>query len=141
MVSLDSSVVPALVIFLSLVVALNYLLFQPLMRIQDERARRTSGSMEESREKLGRYAKLVESYEAAIRNGRMEGYRRQEQVRSEAMTKRVTALEKAKLSAEQMLQQSREQITGQIRDAKANLGRDAQELAARIASAVLKRSA
>jgi F-type H+-transporting ATPase subunit b len=141
MVSLDSSVIPALVIFLSLVVALNYLLFKPLMRIQDERARRTSGSMEESREKLDRHAKLVESYEAAIRNGRMEGYRRQEQVRSEAMTKRASALEKAKLSAEQMLQQSREQIAGQVRDAKANLGRDAQELAARITSAVLKRSA
>jgi F-type H+-transporting ATPase subunit b len=141
MVSLDSSVIPALVIFLSLVVALNYLLFQPLMRIQDERARRTSGSMEESREKLDRYAKLVESHEAAIRNGRMEGYRRQEQVRSEAMTKRAAALEKSKHSAEQMLQQSREQIAGQVRDAKAYLSRDAQELAERIATAVLKRSA
>ena len=141
MVSLDSSIIPALVIFLSLVVALNYLLFQPLMRIQGERARRTSGSMEESREKLDRYSRLVASYEAAIRNGHMEGYRHQEQIRSEAMTKRAAALEKAKRSAEELLQQSREQIAGQVRDAKGNLSRDAQELAARITTAVLKRSA
>ncbi len=141
MVSLDSSIIPAIVIFLILVVALNYLLFKPLMRIQAERARRTSGSMEESRGKLDRYSKLVESYQATIRNGRMEGYRRQEQIRSEATAKRAAALERAKLSAEQMLQQSREQVAEQVRDAKANLSREAQELAASIASAVLKRSA
>jgi F-type H+-transporting ATPase subunit b len=141
MVSLDSSIIPALVIFISLVVALNFLLFQPLMRIQAERARRTSGSMDESREKLDRYSKLMESYQAAIRNGRMEGYRRQEQIRSEAKEKRTGALERARLSAEQLLQQSREQIENQVREAKANLSLDAQELAAGIASAVLKRPA
>ena len=141
MVSLDSSIIPAIVIFLLVIVALNYLLFQPLMRIQAERAKRTTGAMTESRHLLERHTKLMDSYQTAIKNIKLEGYRRQEQVRDEAIKRRADALERARASAEQMLKESHGQITAQVQAAKQQLIREAQDMASDIASAVLRRLA
>jgi F-type H+-transporting ATPase subunit b len=141
MVTLDSSIIPAIIIFLSLVVALNYLLFRPLMRVQAERESRTTGVMAESRGKLDQHASIIESYQTAIRDGRLEAYRKQEQVRAEAMNRRAEALDKARKNAEHMIQQSRAQIQEQVENAKIQLAAEARELGSGIAAAVLRRTA
>jgi F-type H+-transporting ATPase subunit b len=141
MISLDSSIIPAIIIFLSVVVALNYLLFQPLIRIQTQRQKLTTGSMAESRKKLQHYVEQMESYEAAVRKGRMETYRHQESVRSEATKKRVDVLGRARTAAERLVQESQEQLRAQVQAAKLELSNEARDLAAGIASAVLRRPA
>lgn len=87
MISLDFSIIPAIVLFLTLVFALNYLLFKPLLKVQAEREERTVGQHEQARRRLSHHLDLFNRYVAAIRNGRMEGYRLQEQQRSDAMEK------------------------------------------------------
>ena len=52
MISIDWSLLPAILIFILTVVALNYLLFRPVTRIQAERAARTTGLMSRSRSDL-----------------------------------------------------------------------------------------
>lgn len=141
MISLDSSIIWAIVIFLSLIFALNYLLFQPLLKIQDERAGRTTGLMERTRKQLDHHTDLFSRYQAAIKNGRMEGYRRQEELRAEAMRRRAEALQQARRKAEHMIEESRVLIRGQVDLAKDQLGRDAQDIARSIASSILQRSA
>ena len=141
MVSLDDSIIPAIVIFLSAVIVLNYLLFQPLIRIQAQRGKLTTGSLAESRNKLDHYLEQMNQYQAALRNGRMEAYRHQEQVRSEASKSRVDALQRARMSAEQMVKESQEFLNVQVEAAKAQLSNEAQDLAAGVAAAVLHRRA
>jgi F-type H+-transporting ATPase subunit b len=141
MVSIDSSIIPAIIIFLSLIIALNYLLFQPLMRIQAQRQMLTAGSLAESRKRLDLYVAQMDRYQAAIRNGRMETYRHQEQVRTEAMKRRADALQQARVRAEQMLKESQDYLSGQIQAAKAQLSTEAQYLASAIATALLRRPA
>ncbi len=141
MISLDGSIIPAIIIFLSVVVALNYLLFQPLIRIQAQREKLTTGSMAESRKKIQYYMDQMDSYQAAIRKGRMETYRRQELVRSDAVKKRVDILGGARTAAEGLVLESREQLNAQVQAAKLDLTREARDLAAGIASAVLRRPA
>ena len=137
MVSLDSSIIPAIIIFLSLVIALNYLLFQPLMRIQAQREKLTTGSLAESRKTLDLYTEQMDKYQAAIRNGRMETYRHQERIRAEAMKRRADALQQARTRAEQMLKESQDYLSGQVQAAKAQLTQEVQYLASAIASALL----
>ena len=141
MISLDSSIIPAIIIFLSVVVALNYLLFQPLIRIQAQREKLTTGSMAESQKKTQYFVDQMDSYQATIREGRMEAYRQQELIRSDAMKKRVDILGRSRTAAERLVLESREQSNAQVQAAKLDLTREARDLAAGIASAVLRRPA
>lgn len=141
MVSLDYSLIPAIFIFLTVVIALNSLLFKPLMRIQAEREGRTTGVIEQARKKLSHQLDLFDRYQATIKNGRLEGYRLQEQSRSEAEKKRAEMLNLARQRAEALLQESRTSIQAQVQAAKQQLGREVQEMARGIAATVLQRSA
>ncbi len=141
MVSLDYSLIPAILIFLTVVIALNYLLFKPLMRVQAEREERTTGVIELARKKLSHHLDLFDRYQAAIKAGRLEGYRLQEQARAEAEKKRAEVLGLARQRAETLLQESRTSIQAQMQAAKQQLSRDVHEMARGIATAILQRSA
>jgi F-type H+-transporting ATPase subunit b len=141
MISLDSSILPAIAIFLLLVFALNRLLFRPLLRIQEERGSRTTGLEAKARTMIEHQTELFDRYQAAVKGARMDGYRRQEQVRSEALARRSAILAEARQSAESLIQQSRATIQAQSQAARAELGREAQEIARGIAASILRRSA
>ena len=141
MISIDSSILPAIVIFLGLVFALNRLLFRPLLRIQEERGARTTGLEARAQKLVEHQADLFDRYQASIRGARLEGYRRQEQVRSEALQRRAAILAEARTSAEDLIQQSRAAIQDQSQAARDQLGREAQQIARGIASSILRRSA
>jgi F-type H+-transporting ATPase subunit b len=141
MVSLDWSIVPSIIIFLLLIFALNQILFKPLQKVQAERERRTSGLMNEAQATTDHQLGLLNEYQATIKNARMEAYRRQDQLRNEALKKRAEVLAKARTAAEQMIQDSRASILSQVETAKRQLEQEAQELAKGITSAILGRSA
>ncbi len=141
MISLDSSLIPAIVIFLVLVIALNKILFKPLLQVQAERAKRTSGLMAEIRKQLDNQAELFNRYQAAIRQGRMESYRRQEQMRAEAMQKRAVVLARARGEGERLILDARVSIQDQVQASKAKLESDAREIAGGIAATILRRTA
>ena len=139
MISLDSSIIPAIIIFLLLIIALDSLLFRPLMRVQAERESRTSGLLIETQKQVDRHVDLFSRYQASLKNARLQGYRHQEQVRAQAMKKRAEVLESARSNAEQLIQDSRASIQSQVATAKEQLGRDAQEIARNIVSTILQR--
>jgi F-type H+-transporting ATPase subunit b len=141
MISLDSSLIAAIIIFLSLTVALNHLLFRPLLRVQAEREGRTSGLVTRVEKDLSHHLALFEQYQAAIKNGRAEGFRLQEQVRSRAAQKRAELLDQARRQAEQMTQESRASIQAQLQEAKWQLTQEARDIAGGIASLILRRPA
>ena len=141
MVSLDLSVIWAIIIFIGLIVALNLILFKPLQKILAERESRTSGLMDEAQTKTNHQMGLLSEYQATVKNARMEAYRQQEQLRNEALKKRAEVLAKAKVAGEQMIQDSRVSLLSQVETAKRQLDQDAKELAHGIASAILGRSA
>ena len=141
MISLDGSIIAAIIIFLVLIAALNRLLFKPLMRVQAERESRTTGLMNQTQENLNHHLNLFSEYQASIKNARMEGYRRQEQLRAEALKKRAEVLAQSRTAAERIILDSRDSINSQIKTAKQQLTLDAQEMAQRISSTILGRSA
>ncbi|MDM7998212.1 MAG: ATP synthase F0 subunit B [Acidobacteriota bacterium] len=140
MINLDSSIVPAIVIFLVLIVALNKLLFKPLMKVQAERESRTTGLMRQTQENLNHHLSLLGKYQESIKNARMEGYRRQEQLRAEALKKRAEVLAQSRTAAERLIVDSRESIRAQVETEKQLLTLDAQEIAGSITATILGRS-
>jgi F-type H+-transporting ATPase subunit b len=141
MITLDGSIIPAIGIFLLLIAVLNWLLYKPLMKILAERESRTTGLMHQAQQDLNHHLGLFEKYQASIKNARMEGYRRQEQVRAEAQKKRVEVLAQSRAAAEKVIRDSKDSIRLQVETAKHQLTVDAQDMARRIASTILGRPA
>ncbi len=141
MINLDSSIIPAIVIFLLLIAVLNRLLYKPLAKVLAERESRTTGLLAQTQENLNHHLSLFEKYQASIKNARMDGYRRQEQLRAEAQKKRVEVLAQSRAAAERLIQDSRDSMRLQVETAKQQLTLDAQDMAQRITSTILGRSA
>ena len=140
LISIDRSIIFAILVFLPLIFILNRLLFQPLLRIQAERETRTTGLVARARTSLAHHLELFNQYQETLKNARLEGYRRQEQVRSEALRKRGEVLQQARKNAEQLVLQSRDSIQGQVQSAKEELEGETQEIARGIALTILQRS-
>jgi F-type H+-transporting ATPase subunit b len=140
MINLDGSVIAAIVIFILLIIGLNQLLFKPLLKIQAERENRTTGLMAQMKLKMDHQSGLFSEYQATIKNARMEGYRRQDELRAEAMKKRAEKLAQARKEAEELMQNSRNAIQSQVEDAKKQLALESQEMARKIAATILERS-
>ncbi len=141
MISLDGSIIPAIIIFLTLVITLNYTLFRPLVRVQEERESRTTGTVAQANKNLQHYADLFDRYQAAIKNARIETYRLQEQARGEALNQRAGVIDQAKQKADALLSESRESIRNQVEAARKKLGQDAEDMARTIAAAILRKTA
>jgi F-type H+-transporting ATPase subunit b len=141
MISLDGSIIAAIILFILLIFSLNQLLFKPLTRVQAERENRTSGLIARMKEKMDHQSGLFIEYQATIKNSRMEGYRRQDELRAEAMKKRAEAMAQARREAEQMIRDSRNSISSQVEAAKQQLALEAQEMARKISATILERSA
>ena len=137
MISLDGSIIAAIALFILLIIALNQLLFKPLARVQAERENRTSGLIARMKEKMDHQSGLFNEYQATIKNSRMEGYRRQDELRAEAMKKRAEAMAQARQKAEQMIQDSRNSISSQVAAAKQQLALEAQEMARKISAPMI----
>ena len=141
MISLDWSIIPAIIIFVLTIIIVNTLLFRPVLKVQAERESRTTGLMSRTRRDLDHHMRLFDEYQVTIRNARIEGYRLVEKSRARALQYRAGVLENSRDSAEQLIREGRELIRDQIVDAKVRLERDALEIARQIASAILQRPA
>jgi F-type H+-transporting ATPase subunit b len=139
MISLDGSIIPAIILFLVLVFALDSIIFKPLAGVLAERWKRTSGAMMEAQAKIENQMDLFGRYQASIKNARMEGYRRQDELRKEAMAKGSELLAQARNSAELLVRESRESIQAQFEAAREQLAHEARLIAGTIASRVLGR--
>ena len=141
LISVDFSLVWAIGIFFAVIVALNYLLFKPLLAVQEERASKTSGVIAKAQKDTDHHLDLFHRFQATIKQARLEGYQHQESVRSQALKDRVERLEQARAEAEQLLMESRTSIQSQVAVAKERLDQEAKEIGRRIAAAILQRSA
>ena len=141
MITLDSSIIPAIIIFLTLIVALNYLLFRPLLQVQADRESRTTGLIAQAQKRLDHHHELFDQYQATIKRARIDGYKRHEQLRSEAVVKRSEALAQARKSSEQLIAEARESIQNQVQAARIQLNREVQEMAQIIVAAIMQRPA
>ena len=141
MINIDWTIIPAIVVFILTIVALNYLLFKPVLRVQEEREGRTTGLMARTRQDVDHQLRLFDQYQATLKNARIEGYRQIEKARSEALRYRSELLEQGRNSADQMIREARDSIQDQVASAKASLEIEARDIANSITSVILQRSA
>ena len=135
----DGTLVLHIAIIITMVFALNRLLFRPVNRILDERERRTRGRSDEAHEIIRRVKESLLQYENSLRQARAESYRLLEQQQSEASGERQRKVVVVRKELEEEIEERKREIQAQADDARVTLEGEARRAAASISSQVLRK--
>lgn len=138
-VDLDASLVVQIVLFVVLLVVLKPVLFDPMLKLFEEREKRIEGAAAEAREEDKRSAKALSKYEAALAKAREAGNAERDALRSQGQKKEAERLAEVRAAATKTIEQGRAAIAGEAKTARAELAVQANVLGQAIASRVLGR--
>src|ERR671910_1127431 len=114
MISLDYSVLYQIVLFLVLWIVLRQVLFQPYLKLLEERERKTTGAQHDSIDLEHEGAQLRAQYEEKIAQAQTAGYRAKEAVLQQARHQREGLLTQAREEAMGMLEAVRREVESQM---------------------------
>lgn len=139
MISLNISILYQIVLFVVLWLVLNKLLFQPYLRLLDERERRTTGAQHDCVELEHEGERLRARYQEKIAQGQAAGYAAKEAILQEARAEREKILAQARQQAAQNLEGVRSEIAAAMERERRLAASEAAALAEEMASKVLGR--
>ncbi len=138
LIDIDASYFVVLGLFLLLAVILNFVLFKPLMALEDKRRARTSGARESAAELQQRAGQVERDYEKAIRQARQQSSEDRSRVRDEALQQQRAALGQARQKTDRKLQSEMDSLWRDYEDSTRRVDESAQELGAAIANRLLR---
>jgi len=138
-VDLDLTFFAHFILFTAFVVLMKDLVLDPLLKVFEERERRTRGAIEKAREMDEEAITLKQDFE-----GKLEGVRREAAVDREKVRNRVKKVESelmadARAKVAERLKTGTVEITGEVDRIRKDLDAQQSKLAAEIASRVLGR--
>lgn len=138
-VDLDASLLVQIGIFIVLLVVLKPLLFEPMLKLFEEREKRTEGTKREAAKEDERSAKALSKYEAALAKAREAGAAERDALRAEGQRKEAEILAKIRAQTAATIDQGRAKIAAEAKAAREQLGVDVSQLGRSIATRVLGR--
>lgn len=119
---------------------LNTLVFQPILRIIDERATAVRSARELAESAAHKATAAAAEYDQKLNAARAEVYRQMDDMRKAALDKRAELLGSTRSTVEQELKAATARVQQESNEARAALDRDAANLAGAIVSRVLGRA-
>jgi F-type H+-transporting ATPase subunit b len=139
MISLDISILYQIILFVILWLILNKILFQPYLRLLEERERRTTGAQHDSADLEHEGARLRAQYEEKIAQAQAAGYAAKDAILHDARGQRERILGQAREEAAATLEQNRREITLALEKEKQLAAAEAAAVAGEMVSKVLGR--
>ena len=139
MISLDISILYQIILFVALWLILNKILFQPYLRLLEERERRTIGAEHDSADLEHEGARLRAQYEEKIAQAQSAAYAAKDAILQEARQQREKILGEARAAAASKLEQARREISLALEKEKALAAAEAATVAGEMVSKVLGR--
>jgi F-type H+-transporting ATPase subunit b len=133
--------VPTFLLVLLLHFYLKYMFFKPMEKVLHQRYEATEGSRKMAEEAIERAAARTTEYEDALRAARSEVYQSQEILHQQLQERETAQLTTARQAAEAAVREAREQLSRDVEQAKATLGRESDALANEITESILRGSA
>jgi F-type H+-transporting ATPase subunit b len=140
-VDIDNTVFLQGLLFLFLLVVLNFVLFQPWLEIKDRRAKRIGGALEDAAELRERATATEADYAARLAKARDEAMTIRSERRREADEKEASIVGDARREAAASLDARKQALTREVEQARGELGDRVDSLARDITSQVLGRPA
>ena len=138
-VDLDLSLFVQLGLFVVLVLVLKPILFDPMLRLFEEREKRIDGTRQKARKVDEKSAKALAKYEAILTKAREAGGAERDTLRAEGAKKEADLMAKVRTSTTGTLDEGRAGISREAQIARHALKTDATKLGKEIATRVLGR--
>jgi F-type H+-transporting ATPase subunit b len=138
-VDFDLTVMLQAFLFLGLVIVLKPLLFDPMMKVFEERELRTDGARAEAREFEERAGELLLRYQREYERVNRAASEERERIRSETIKLEAQILAEARDRAAKLVEDGRLTIASEVAALKTELGQRSTKLAKELAGAVLGR--
>lgn len=136
----DGTIFLHIALILLMIWILNRTLFKPVNRILTEREMKTGGRFGAADDILRQSKEKLTAYEQGIRQARAEGYSVIEQKRMAALASREQQINAVKTEVDSKLAEEKAALQAQVAKARTELQTDAQALAERISSNILKQA-
>ena len=140
MISIDWTIIATGVVFLLTLLALNGILFKPLLRVMDERDSLTSGALGKAKENQSAISALVDSYSESIKAARQKGYETVDSVRKAASARRMEMIAEAREGAAAEMQKVRSRVSEEVELARKELQSEVEAIADSITAKILSKS-
>jgi len=138
-VDFDPTFLAQFVLFTMFVLVLRPLLFDPLLRVFEEREKRTGGAKHHAREMDAKAGELLTRYEAELDKVRREANLEREKLRKEAKDLETKIMAEAREEAARILESGKARIAAEVEQMRKELKDGQPALASEIASRVLGR--
>jgi F-type H+-transporting ATPase subunit b len=135
----DLTLLIQIVLFIAFIWAMNTLLFQPALRVLDERDKQIAGGKEKARALETRVEEAMARYATEIREARATGEQERHRLIQEAATEEGRNANAGRASAAEATTRIKESIARESAIAESELERRAREFAALIAERALGR--
>jgi|SRR5690349_18886870 len=136
----DLTFVLQMVVFATLIVVLKPLLFEPVLRVFEERERRTEGARDAARSMQEQAGELLTRYERELAKVREVARQERDRMRTETAKVEAEVMAQARETVNRILEEGRARIQKERHQIEFALGRESERLARNVAEAVLGRS-
>ena len=138
-VDFDLSMLGQVVLFVLLWLILKPLLFDPMLKLFEERERRIEGAIKQARKIDEASAGALTHYESELAKARADANAEREKYRAEGAKVEGEILAKVRVSTAKTVETARSLVSRELETARATLAADAAALARELASRVLGR--
>jgi F-type H+-transporting ATPase subunit b len=138
-VDLDASLLVQIVLFIVLLLVLKPLLFEPMLKLFEEREKRIEGTRREASKEDERSAKALAKYEAILAKAREVGGAERDAIRAEGARKEAETMAAVRSVVTTTIEQGRTALANEAKKTRADLSAEAAVLGRHIASRVLGR--
>lgn len=138
-IDLDLTFTLQMLLFAALIVVLKPLLFDPVLRVFEERERRTDGAKAAAREMQRKAGELLQRYETELVKVGKAAAEERDRMRAETARLEAEILAEARTAAARVLDQGRKEIEQQVERIRFDLGRQSERLARDMAARALGR--
>jgi F-type H+-transporting ATPase subunit b len=138
-IDLDYTVLFQMVLFVGLMLVLQPLLFDPVLRIFALREQRTEGAKKQARELDERAGELLERYQRELERVNHVAAQEREHLRTETAKLEADILNEARTATVRIIEDGRRRIETEVNKIQFDLGKESERLSRQIATQVLGR--
>lgn len=138
-IDFDKTFVLQMCIFVVLILVLKPLLFDPVLKVFEEREKRTDGARAEARTMQEEAGQLLRRYEAELEKIHRVAAEERDHLRAETTKLEAEILREARTVSTRVVEDGRKKIEAEIGAIRVDLGRQTEQIAGAVATRVLGR--
>ncbi len=140
MIDINVSLLIQLVNFIVLLIALNFILFNPIRQIMQEREQGISSALEDAKAAQHRMQSLLEHYNSSLAESKQKATATYNTIYQQGLDAQRDMISAERAKAGEMLDKARAEIVAASKTARTDLQKEAERLAQDITSKLLGRA-